>query len=227
MKILVVNPNTTTSMTDKAIKVAKMVARSDTEIIGDTSANGPASIQGFLDAAECVPGLLAAVKRHKGVDAIIIACFDDTGLDAVRCMVDVPVIGIGEAAFHAAAFVSNKFSVVTTLSRSVPGLENNLQRYGLAQKCVGVRATDIPVLELEDEDRGFLTTIKTEINMAITEDHAEAIVLGCAGMADLMQELSEEFDCPVIDGITAAVGFAETLVSCHLKTSKRGAYSVD
>jgi allantoin racemase len=227
MKILVVNPNTTTSMTDKAVKVAKMVARSDTEIIGDTSADGPASIQGFLDAAVCVPGLLAAVKRHKGVDAIIIACFDDTGLDAVRCMVDVPVIGIGEAAFHAAAFVSNKFSVVTTLSRSVPGLENNLQRYGLAQKCVGVRATDIPVLKLEDDDRGFLSTIKQEINMAITEDHAEAIVLGCAGMADLMQELSEEFGCPVIDGVTVAVGFAEALVSCHLKTSKRGAYSVD
>jgi len=153
--------------------------------------------------------------------------FDDTGLDAVRSLVSVPVIGIGEAAFHAASLLSNKFSVITTLSRSVPGLENNLVKYGLATKCVRVRATDIPVLKLEEQDQSSMDIIRDEIHQALTVDHAEAIVLGCAGMANLMKALSDEFACPVIDGVVTAVGFAEALVSCNLKTSKRGAYLVD
>lgn len=227
MKILVVNPNTTQSMTAKIVDAAQAVARPITEIIGATSANGPASIQGFLDAATCVPGLLDAVRQHPDADGIVIACFDDTGLDAVRSLVDVPVIGIGEAAFHAASLVANKFIVVTTLSRSVPGLEHNLMRYGLATKCVRVRATDIPVLKLEEQDQDSIRIIKDEIHQALTVDHAEAIVLGCAGMVNLMQSLSDEFQCPVIDGVTVAVGFAETLVTCNLKTSKRGAYFID
>jgi allantoin racemase len=225
MKILVINPNTTTSMTDKIAKAARAVARPDTEIVAASSQDGPASIQGFLDVATCVPGLLNEVVQHKEVDAIVIACFDDTGLDAVRSLVSVPVLGIGEAAYHAASMIANKFSVITTLSRSVPGLENNLLRYGLAQKCACVRATEIPVLKLEEGDPATLDKIRLEIHASINEDKAEAIVLGCAGMADLMAQLSEEFGLPVIDGVSTGVTFAEALVNNSLRTSKIGAYS--
>jgi allantoin racemase len=225
MKILVINPNTTTSMTDKIAQAARAVARPDTEIVAASSQDGPASIQGFLDVATCVPGLLNEVVQHKEVDAIVIACFDDTGLDAVRSLVSVPVLGIGEAAYHAASMIANKFSVITTLSRSVPGLENNLLRYGLAQKCACVRATEIPVLKLEEGDPATLDKIRLEIHASINEDKAEAIVLGCAGMADLMAQLSEEFGLPVIDGVSAGVTFAEALVNNSLRTSKIGAYS--
>lgn len=225
MKILVINPNTTVSMTNKIADAARAVARPDTEIVAANSQNGPASIQGYLDVATCLPGLLEEVTRHPDVDAIVIACFDDTGLDAVRSLVSVPVLGIGEAAYYAASMIATKFSVITTLSRSVPGLENNLMRYGLAQKCVRVRATDIPVLKLEEGDPATLFKIRSEIRQAIDQDHAEAIVLGCAGMADLMAQLSEEFGLPVIDGVAAGVTFAEALVNNRLSTSKIGAYS--
>ena len=227
MKILVINPNTTASMTATIAAAARAVARPDTEIIDTNPQNGPASIQGFLDVATCVPGLLEEVGRHPDVDAIVIACFDDTGLDAVRTLFGVPVLGIGEAAYHAASMIATKFSVITTLSRSVPGIENNLMRYGLAQKCVRVRATDIPVLKLEQGDPATLFIIRSEIRDAIDQDHAEAIVLGCAGMADLMARLSEEFGLPVIDGVAAGVTFAEALVNNRLRTSKIGAYSVE
>lgn len=212
-------------MTDKIAKAARAVARPDTEIVAASSQDGPASIQGFLDVATCVPGLLNEVVQHKEVDAIVIACFDDTGLDAVRSLVSVPVLGIGEAAYHAASMIANKFSVITTLSRSVPGLENNLLRYGLAQKCACVRATEIPVLKLEEGDPATLDKIRLEIHASINEDKAEAIVLGCAGMADLMAQLSEEFGLPVIEGVSAGVTFAEALVNNSLRTSKIGAYS--
>ncbi len=225
MKILIVNPNTTASMTEKAGSAARAVASPGTEIVATSSQDGPASIQGYLDVATCVPGLLAEVQRHEDVDAVVVACFDDTGVDAVRCLVDAPVIGIGEAAYHAASLIAPKFSVVTTLSRSVPGLEANLMRYGLDRKCAKVRATDIPVLKLEEGDPETLHKIKSEIRTAIREDGAEAIVLGCAGMADLMAELSAEFGLPVVDGVASAVAMAEAMVRAGLKTSKIGAYA--
>jgi len=226
MKILVVNPNTTASMTAKIAAAARRVARPDTEIVATNPTEGPTSIQGYLDAATCVPGLLAEVRRQSGYDAIVVGCFDDTGVDALRCITDVPVIGIGEAAYHAAAMISTRFSVVTTLSRSVAGLEANLLRYGLDRKCGRVRASDVPVLKLEEGDAKTIDKIRAEIEKAISEDGAEAIVLGCAGMTDLMTTLSNEFGLPVIDGVTCGVTLAEALVSSGLKTSKKRAYSL-
>ena len=224
MKILLINPNSTASMTKKAYVAAKRVARLDTEIIAVTSQNGPSSIEGYFDVAMCQAALLQEAAKYNDVDAVIIACFDDTGLDAMRCLFDGPVVGIGEAAYHAASIVSSKFSVVTTLSRSVAGISDNLSRYGLMKKCASVRATDIPVLKLEEQDPSSIDLIRSEISAALTKDDAEAIVLGCAGMADLMEQLSDEFAVPVIDGVVSAVGLVEGLVAAGLKTSKFKSY---
>ena len=92
MDLLLINPNTTASMTAKAEAAARRVARPDTRLIATNSRSGPPSIEGFHDVAMCLPGLLEEARRHPAADAIIIACFDDTGLDAMRCQVDVPVI---------------------------------------------------------------------------------------------------------------------------------------
>lgn len=226
MKILVINPNTTSSMTDKIAKAARSVVRPGTEIIASNPKDGPASIQGYLDGALCVPGLLAEVQNHSDFDAVVVGCFDDTGVDALRCVVDAPVIGIGEAAYHAASIIAPRFSVVTTLSRSVAGLEANLLRYGFDRKCGKVRASDVPVLSLESGDEKCIEKIRFQIQSAIDEDGAEAIVLGCAGMTDLMNRLSQEFQMPVIDGVTCGVTLAEALVASRIKTSKKRTYTV-
>jgi allantoin racemase len=224
VRLLVINPNTTASMTRKIEAAAQAVAGPDTEIIATNSQDGPASIQGYLDGASCLPGLLIEAARHPDADAIVVACFDDTGVDALRCTTTAPVIGIGEAAYHAASMISAKFSVITTLSRSVPVLETNLLRYGLDRRCARVRATDVPVLELEKGDPGTTERIRTEIRNAIDNDGVEAIVLGCAGMTDLMQSLSDEFGLPVVDGVGCGVAFAEALVRAKLSTSKLSSY---
>lgn len=225
MRILLVNPNTTASMTERAAAAARAVVRPGTDVVAATSGEGPASIQGYLDGAECLRGLLAEVRRHDDADAVVVACFDDTGVDAVRCLAAGPVIGIGEAACHAAAVVATRFSVVTTLSRSVPVIEANIARYGFAARCGRVRATDIPVLKLEDGDPESLERIRGEIRRALDEDRAEAIVLGCAGMTDLAARLGEEFGVPVIDGVVAAVKLMEAFVEAGIATSKAGAYA--
>ena len=225
MKLLVVNPNTTCSMTRKIAAAARAVANPDTEIIATNSQDGPPSIQGYLDASTCIPGMLDVVKQYPDVDGIVVACFDDTGVDAVRCITSAPVIGIGEAAYHAASMISPKFSVITTLPRSLAGLEANLLRYGLDRRCVRVRASGVPVLKLEENDPRTVDIIRAEIIAAIKEDRAEAIVLGCAGMTDLMSHLSEEFGLPVIDGVACSVTFVEALVKAKLTTSKICTYA--
>lgn len=212
-------------MTAKIGAAATSVACDDTTVIAVQSESGPVSIEGYYDEAFAVPGLIAQIQKYPQTDAIIIACFDDTGLDAARCITDVPVIGIGEAAFHMASFISNKFGVVTTLSRSISALEHNLNKYGLASRCPKVRAADVPVLALENPASNARSRISAEIRRSLTDDGADAIVLGCAGMTDLTKALQEEHGVPVIDGVISAVKLAENLVSLSLKTSKTGAYA--
>lgn len=225
MKIHVVNPNSTASMTRAIAEVARATARPDTTILASNPAQGPASIQGYYDVAACLPGLMAEARRHPDIDALVVACFDDTGVDALRAMLDVPVIGIGEAAYHAASLVSVRFSVVTTLPRSVPGLQANLARYGLIARCASVRASNVPVLDLENGGQETERLIYAQVERAVEEDMADCIVLGCAGMSELRARLSEEFGLPVIDGVGCAVGFMETLFATGLTTSKSGPYT--
>jgi allantoin racemase len=227
MRLNIVNPNTTAAMTRTVAAAAAKAARPDTVIRAVSSAFGPASIEGAYDDAFAVPGLLEqiSVGEAEGADAHVIACFDDTGLDAARALADAPVVGIGEAGFHLATMLAHRFAVVTTLSRSVPVLENNLLRYGLDRRCARVRASDVAVLELDNPASNARAKIGAEIARALEEDHAEAIVLGCAGMADLAASLSVEFNVPVIDGVAAAVVLAEGLAAIGLRTSKRGGFA--
>ena len=225
MRILVVNPNTTASMTEKIGAAARRVASAGTEIQAVNPATGPASIEGFYDEAMSLSGLLAVIRDASEYDAVVIACFDDTGLDAARCLTEKPVIGIGEAAYHIASMISNRFSVVTTLARSVPALEHNLHRYGLIARCARVRSSEVAVLELERPGSDARDRISAEIGRAVAEDRAEAIVLGCAGMADLADTLAKVHGLPVLDGVTCAIGLAEAMVKLRIMTSRVGGYS--
>ena len=225
-RVLVVNPNTTASMTDTIAAAARGVAAASTEIMAVTSSMGPVSIEGYYDEAFALPGLLKAIAEGErdGAQAAVIACFDDTGLDAARAMAGIPVIGICEAALVTAAFIAKRFTVVTTMERSRVPIEELAHRYGMAGRAK-IRAANIAVLALEDSNSGARDQLRSEIARAIAEDNAEAIVLGCAGMADLARDLSRQFGLPVIDGVGAAVKQAEALVALGLSTSKRGTYA--
>ena len=225
MRLLVINPNSTASMTEKIGTAARAAASEGTEIIAVNPPGGPVSIEGYYDEALSVPGLLHMIQTTSDFDAVIIACFDDTGVDAARCLTDRPVIGIGEAAYHFASIISNKFSVVTTLARSVPALEHNLHIYGLSARCVRVRSSEVAVLELEHDGSDACNKISAEIGRAVREDRAEAIVLGCAGMADLAKRLEAEHQLPVLDGVSCAVRLAEAMAGLGLRTSRVGGYA--
>jgi len=226
MRILVVNPNTTASMTAKIGAAARAVAAPGTEILAVNPATGPASIEGYYDEAIAVPGLLEEIARHERESTIqgtVIACFDDVGLDAARSVAVGPVVGICEAAMRMASLLGGDFAVVTTLSRSVPALERLAQRYGMADRC-RVRAAGVPVLALEDPDSGAVDRVRDHVRRAV-EEGAESIVLGCAGMTDLARSLTDEMGVPVVDGVSAAVKLVEGLLALGLRTSKVGGYA--
>jgi allantoin racemase len=222
-KILIVNPNTTASMTETIGAAARAVASPGTEILAVTSAMGPASIEGFYDEAFAVPGLIQAFLNAPDADAGIIACFDDTGLDAARSAAPFPVVGICEAALVTAGQVAKRIAVITTLPRSIVPLEELVRRYGFAERAL-VTACNVAVLDLEKPGSGAEEKLGAEISLALDKG-AEAVVLGCAGMADLAHALSHKFGIPVIDGVAAAVKQAEALVGLKLTTSRRGAYA--
>ncbi len=210
MRILVINPNSTATMTDKIADAARRAVPAGVTVIAQTNDAGPPSIQGPADGELATPGLLGLIATADA-DAIVIACFDDTALAQARAIARVPVIGIGEAAFHAAMLLGKRYSVVTTLSISVPVIQDNLRSYGLSDGCLGVRASEVPVLDLEKPGSAAEAKISAEIARAISEDGAEAIVMGCAGMADLAARLAATHGVPVIDGVAAACGMASVL----------------
>ena len=213
-------------MTHKIDLTAKNFANVDTEIISVEPNIGPESIEGYYDEAFCIPGLIEEINNNINADGYIIACFDDTGLDAVRSITDKPVIGIGEAAYHVASIVSGNFSVITTLSRSINPLKHNLKKYGLFEKCVSISAIEVPVLDLEEISDDNLEKLNKGIEKTILEDNSEAIILGCAGMSNLAKDLELNHGLPVIEGVSSAVVLIEGLINLQIKTSKIGSYAL-
>ncbi len=227
MKLAIINPNSTESMTKKCEEVALKFKNSDTEIWASNPTNSPKSIEGHYDEVQSLPGLMDEILKAKewGADAYVVACFDDPGLEAARELVDGPVIGICEAAMHMTSMISSSFSVVTTLNRAIPIIEELSHKYGMDKFCKKVRAADIPVLALEDGTCNAMGKIEAEILKAVKEDGCEAIILGCAGMADLTIELSKRCNIPVVDGVLCAIKMAESLVGAKLATSKINGYA--
>ncbi|EIF30875.1 hydantoin racemase [Burkholderia sp. Ch1-1] len=227
MRIKLINPNTTQRMTEAMGRCAREVAAPGTEVIAVNPTMGPPSIEGYYDEALATPGLLAEVAagEREGCDGYVIACFGDPGLYAARELARGPVIGIAEAAMHAASVLAPGFSVVTTLARTCGMAWHLAERYGMKRFCRNVRATDVAVLDLDKPGSAARRIILDECRRALDEDGSDAIVLGCAGMAELCAEIEDALGAPVIEGVTAAVKWTEALVTLRLSTAKRGDYA--
>ncbi|MFC6014378.1 aspartate/glutamate racemase family protein [Nocardia lasii] len=226
MRIRVVNPNTTAAMTETIRRCALAVVGPDTVLDAATSVTGPASIESHYDEAMSVPGLLAAIRQGEadGVDGYVIACFGDPGLDAARELAAGPVIGIAEAAMQTASHLGRGFSVVTTLGRTVGRAEDLAERYGMQRFCRGIHACELPVLSLEtDPDARKIVT--EACREAVAKDASDAVVLGCAGMAELCAHIRDEIGVPVIDGVAAATLTVQSLLTLGLRKSGRGEFA--
>ncbi len=204
--IVLINPNSTASMTEAMVQTAQQVSP-DVAIEGWTSTDGPPAIQGKAQGDAAVPPMLELVDKaaRNGARAIVIGCFDDTGLAEARRIASCPVVGIGQAAYHVAAMAGRRFSVVTTLEVSVPILEGNIRDYHLAPYLSRVRASGVEVLELERQPAAAADRVLGEILLAEQEDNIDCLVLGCAGMVHLPELIKKHTDLLLVDGVRAAI----------------------
>ncbi|WP_321863764.1 aspartate/glutamate racemase family protein [Pseudomonas paraveronii] len=226
MRILVVNVNTTESITQTIAEQARSVASPGTEIVGLTPYFGAESVEGNFESYLAAIAVMDRVMAYnQPFDAVIQAGYGEHGREGLQELLNVPVVDITEAAATTAMFLGHAYSVVTTLDRTVPLIEDRLKLAGLYQRCASVRASGMAVLELEEHPLAAMEAIMRQAELAIREDKAEVICLGCGGMAGLDERIRQRTGVPVVDGVTAAVTIAEGLVRLGLSTSKVRTYA--
>ena len=226
MRILVANVNTTQSMTDSIGEQARAVAAPGTDIVPITPAFGAESVEGNYESYLAAIAVMETVRAYEGpFDAVIQAGYGEHGREGLQELLDVPVVDITEAAASTAMYLGHRYSVVTTLDRAVPMIEDRLKLAGLDARCASVRASGMAVLELERDPDAAVEAIVRAAVEAVEIDRAEVICLGCGGMAGLRQRVIEQTGAPVVDGVAAAVTVAESLVRLGLSTSKIRTYA--
>ncbi|MBI4940050.1 MAG: Asp/Glu/hydantoin racemase [Actinobacteria bacterium] len=226
MRILVVNPNTTASMTDAVVRAARGHASPGTEIVGLTAGYG---VDGIDSAFESLLSAVAVMDRvttyPDPFDAVVMAGFGEHGREGLMELLDVPVVDMAEASAHVAMMLGRSYTVVTTLARSIAAIEDRLSTAGLRDRCSGVRATGMSTMDVERDPEGAVRAVVEQARLAVEQDRAEVVCLGCGGMAGLDDAIRDALGVPVVDGVGAAVRLAESLVGLGLSTSKVCTYA--
>jgi allantoin racemase len=226
MNIIVVNVNTSRSMTEAIAEAARQYASPGTQTVALQPYFGAEAVdcnfESYLAAVAVMDRVLAYDEPY---DAVVMAGFGEHGRDGLQELIEQPVIEICEASAHVAMMIGRAYSVVTTLQRSVPPIEDRLRLAGLWDRCASVRASGMSTLEVDSDPEGAIRAVVAEARKAVEIDHAEVICLGCAGMAGLEEAITSALHVPVIDGVGAAVRLAEAVVGLGLKTSKRSTYA--
>ena len=226
MRILVVNVNTTESMTEAIRAQAARHASPGTEIVALTPFFGPESVEGNFESYLAAVAVMDRVLAYdEPYDAVVQAGFGEHGREGLQELLEVPVIDITEAAAHVACLIGRTYAVVTTLDRAVPQIEDRLRLAGLVDRCASVRATGLGVLELEQDPGRTVDAIVRAAVRAVEDDRAEVVCLGCAGMAGLDEKIAAATGVPVVDGVAAAVKLAEAVCGLGLATSKVRTYA--
>ncbi|MCK5159537.1 MAG: aspartate/glutamate racemase family protein [Candidatus Heimdallarchaeota archaeon] len=221
MKILIINPNSDLEMTKAIQKTADNFAKGEYEVVCQSNPDAPRFIETYEDEVKTAPGMIRLVKENEEkFDAFINACHCDPNLDALKEITKIPVVGIGEASMKIASMLGHKFSVVSGAKHSIPNKEAVIRKYHLQDAMASVRAPEGDVSKLSGEEK-YLQAAK----LAIEEDKAEVIVLGCAGMTGLDKKMQKKLGVPVLDGVVCALIIATGLVKYGVSTSKIRRYN--
>ena len=186
--------------------------------------DGPPSIESAYEAALVVPELTRAVVRAEGegFDAMIVGCFSDPGLDALRELVAIPVIGPGSSAVHLAAQLGTRFTIISPLGGGDGRVMARLRALGLADKFASVRGIGMSVLDLARDREVVLERVSEVARAAAREDGADVFVLGCMsmGFVGVTDDVSKRIELPVVNPVMAALKTAEMVVAMGLSHSK-------
>ncbi|MFN0160731.1 MAG: aspartate/glutamate racemase family protein [Burkholderiales bacterium] len=209
--IFVINPNSTVAVTEHiSLALDPYRVPGGPTIICETLASGPPGIetQAHVDGiSEKLLAYFEAHPRHAAADAVVLACFSDPGFHALREVLATPVFGSAECAYLTASAMTDRFGVISILSRSVPRHKRQVRLMGLLHKLAEDLPIEIGVVGLANEDATMARM--REVGRTLRDTHgAKVIIMGCAGMARYRRRLEEDLGLPVIDPTQAAVTMA-------------------
>jgi allantoin racemase len=226
VRIRIVVPIITTAFNAEVLKEAAQFAAPDVALEVVNIRKGPASIESGFDEMLAAPAIVEEVVRaeKEACDGVFIDCFGDPGVVAAREMVEIPVVGAFQPAALTACALAGRWSVITVLKNVVPMLRDLARRLGVESNIASVRDIDTPVLELQHKE-AFQKRLLAQIDRAVSEDGAEAVVLGCTGMSGVARRLQGEMagsgkPVPVIDPTAAALGYLQLAIRGGLAHSK-------
>jgi allantoin racemase len=227
MRILVINPNTSESVTDHIRRELEKIKRADTELTVVNPEHGPVSIESVYDEALATPPTLELVREanEEGYDAIVLACFSDPGLDAAKEISEIPVIGIEEATMHIASMLGHKFSITTGSPSRAPVREIHTKLRNIEGAFASALVMNMPVLEMDAEPEKAKARILELSRQAVEEDGAEVIILGCAGLTGYAEDVERELGVVVLDPTSVAFKIAEAIADMGLSHSKLARFS--
>jgi allantoin racemase len=230
MRILVLNPNTSESMTAEIAEAARSAAGPGTQVVCLAPRFGSSAIDSAAESYLSAVGVMDVVATLLDADAfdydaVVLAGFGEHGRDALAELLSVPVFDIAECAAHVAHLIGRRFSVITTLARSIAPIQDRLLLAGLNAHCASVRACGLGTAELDADPAAAVGAIVDEAAKAVAEDGADVICLGCAGMAGVTAAISSKLGVPAVDGVAAAIALAQAVVGLGLSTSKAGSYA--
>lgn len=186
---------------------------------------GPSSIESAYEEYLSIPETVKKVVQAEedGFDGVIVGCYGDPGIDAMREMVKIPVVGPGETSMLVASMLGHRFSIITVLDSVVPSLEKLARIVGVEGKLASVRAADIPVLDLRKDIEATKQRMIGEAKKAMTENRADIIILGCMSMAfmGVSDEMQEILGVPVVNPAVVSLKILEGLIASNLTHSKK------
>lgn len=223
MKLLLVNPNSSETVTGAIMESAKRVASPGTELVGVTTKGGTRNIDSafgdYLSGAYMIRTCLEAVEVHTP-DAVVLAGFGRVGIDALKEALTIPVVSISEASMAIACLLGHRFTTLTMLQQFIPYQQDLVRYYGFEAKCASVRAINVNVEECVTNREKTLSELTEQIRKIVSEDRAEVVILACAGLCGYDIELSRLAGIPVLDPVAVAVKVAESLVGLGVSHSK-------
>jgi allantoin racemase len=223
MKLMIVNPNSSETVTGAIMDAARRAAAPGTVLVGVTTKGGTRNIDSafgdYLSGAYMIRTCLETVPLH-GPDAVVLAGFGRVGIDALKEALSVPVVSISEASMAMACLLGHRFSTLTMLQQFIPYQQDLVRLYGFEAKCASVRAINVNVEECVTDREKTLGQLSALIRTIVAEDRAEVVILACAGLCGYEEELSRLAGVPVLDPVAVAVKVAEDFVGLGLTHSK-------
>ena len=226
MKLLVINPNISASVSDLILVEALRSAAPDTELLMRTAGFGVEYIETRAESLIAGGAVLEIMAREQHlVDGIVVAAFGDPGMPALKEVAGIPVVGITEAALHTAALLGGRFSIIAISNRITAWYRECVEHNGMLGRLASIRSLNDSLPDIGTVQQDFATELLRLAREVVEQDGADVVILAGAPLAGLARSIGDQIPVPVVDGISAGIKQCELLVSLAPGAHQAGSFA--